>query len=134
MSAELAAVAGVLLAVVAVLWVIMPLRKTSMMAAAQEAPLANLMALRETAYQVLRDLDSDYQSGKIAEDDYRPSRVQALAHAAEIVAQLDAYQATPGQPSQPPRAACPRCGTAHQPEDAFCRKCGQSLIRARAVP
>lgn len=138
MSVELGVVIGSLLAIAAVVVVALPLR-ASQHDDAGDVPLADLLARRDTAYQLLRDLDSDFQSGKLAEDDYRPMRVQALAQAAEIVAQLDAYEAEKaagGAGDQAESAAseargedeagfCGNCGTARRPGDAFCRKCGQ---------
>src|SRR5512143_4138418 len=92
MSVELGVMIGSLLAIAAVVLVAWPLRAAENNEAS-DVPLTDLLARRDTAYQLLRDLDSDFQSGKLAEDDYRPMRVQALAQAAEIVAQIDAYEA-----------------------------------------
>lgn len=139
MSNEIGIIVGIALAALAVFLVTKPLRQSADATTRDETRLADLLAQRDAAYQVLRDLDSDYQVGKLSEDDYRPMRVQALAHAAEIVAQLDAYQqATEARPrirkaplknqqSEINNAFCPHCGAPHAPDDAFCRKCGAAL-------
>ena len=138
MSVELGVVIGSLLAIAAVVLVARPLRAAEHDEAG-DVPLADLLARRDTAYQLLRDLDSDFQAGKLAEDDYRPMRVQALAQAAEIVAQIDAHeadeaaaaagrggeQADSQAPGTDEAAFCGNCGAARQPDDAFCRKCGR---------
>ncbi len=136
MSVELGVAIGSLLAILAVVLVARPLRAVED-DDGSDVPLADLLARRDTAYQLLRDLDSDYQAGKLAEDDYRPMRVQALAQAAEIVAQIDAHQAAEpadeaddeAEPAESAISAgtgfCGTCGTARQPGDAFCRKCGR---------
>jgi hypothetical protein len=152
MSAEIGILVGVVLAIAVVILVTRPLRAPTLTDHTDESPLSDLLARREAAYQVLRDLDSDFTQGKLSEDDYRPMRVQALAHAAEIVAQIDraqslmtgdgrretrdggsiaSVQSSTSKRSKPKAAArhafCPSCGAAHEPADAFCRKCGKAL-------
>ena len=152
MSAEIGVLVGALLAVIAAFVVARPLIRPMASDETDESVISDLLARRDGAYQVLRDLDGDYQSAKLAEDDYRQMRVQALAQAAEIVAELDAYRSAhtaptsatieradaPAAPSQATAKArrrarktqsafCPRCGTPHEPDDEFCRKCGKAL-------
>ncbi|MBI5879519.1 MAG: zinc ribbon domain-containing protein [Chloroflexi bacterium] len=150
MSVELGVVIGIVLAVAAVVLVALPFRAAED-DDASEVPLTDLLARREMAYQLLRDLDLDFQSGKLAEDDYRPMHVQALAQAAEIVAQIDAYEASVDDEAEPdetdadvkdiasaaaavapasagsPAAFCSYCGTERHDDDLFCRKCGRNL-------
>ena len=137
MSGEIGVVVGLILAAAAVLLVARPLRREPETTGEGAINLEDLLARRETAYQILRDLDSDFQTGKLSEDDYRPMRVQALAQAAELVAQIDAYrpvetpspvQKSGGRSASPKAAAfCPHCGADRQPDDTFCRKCGHKL-------
>ena len=154
MSSEIGVIIGLALALAVVFLVTRPLRQPSAATATDDVALSDLAAQREAAYQILRDLDSDFQAGKLAEDDYRPMRVQALAQAAEIIAQLDSHQRlqipnpkpvlSEVEASQTPKsevaspkskvnafastsAFCPQCGTAHAPDDVFCRKCGRAL-------
>ncbi len=139
MSLEVGLLIGVILALAAGLIVTRPLRDRPPATVEEDTRLADLIAQREAAYQVIRDLDSDFHIGKLSDDDYRPMRVQALAHAAEIVAQLDALEARPPQTTRKvrvlhrenqsaPDAYCPQCGAPHAADDSFCRKCGQALV------
>ena len=153
MSVEFGVVVGLALAVATVIAIIIPLRASPQSPIEDTSTRADLMARRESAFQVLRDLDSDFEAGKLAEEDYRPMRVQSLAQAAEIMAQLDAGQAAPVKSAEPvnksatgrgrnrsrqeagfPPASrqdvhkfCPHCGADTGREDVFCRKCGTSL-------
>lgn len=89
MTAEIGILVGVALALVVAVLITRPLRASTIAASEDDSQLSDLLARREAAYQILRDLDGDFAQGKTSEDDYRPMRVQALAQAAEIVAQLD---------------------------------------------
>jgi len=146
-------VIGLVLAVVAVALVALPFRRVEDTGEG-DSEIDDLLARRETAYQLLRDLDLDFQAGKLSEDDYRPMRVQGLAQAAEVVAQIDAYEASAGfdeeeqdetddatgaggesrhapapanDSGDPAAAFCSYCGTPRHADDAFCRKCGRKL-------
>jgi zinc-ribbon domain len=141
MTVELSVIVGIALAVAAVAAIILPLRANPDGAIEDTSMQADLMARRESAYQVLRDLDSDFEAGKLSEEDYRPMRVQSLAQAAEIVAQLDAARVPVSNQAEitskrvvvPMRARqdvdqyCPQCGASRGPDDVFCRKCGRAL-------
>jgi hypothetical protein len=140
-TVELGVIVGLALAVAAVVAIILPLREAPESALEDTSTKADLMARRDSAYQVLRDLDSDFEAGKLSEEDYRPMRVQSLAQAAEIMAQLDAAQVPaapaaetgskrlPGRRRAPQDADkfCPHCGASRGADDAFCRKCGKPL-------
>lgn len=139
MSAEIGIFIALLLAAGALVLVARPLRAGVKAADDDGALLADLLAQRENAYQTLRDLDNDLAAGRLAEDDYRPMRVQALAQAAEIVARIDsaAIERQPADTEPSAReepldkdvtdAVCPNCGAERQADDAFCRRCGQKL-------
>ena len=95
MSVEFGVVVGIALAVATVIAIIMPLRASPQSPIEDTSNKADLVARRESAFQVLRDLDTDFEAAKLSEEDYRPMRVQLLAQAAEIMAQLDAAQSHP---------------------------------------
>lgn len=49
-----------------------------------------LVAERESLLTTLRDLDFDYATGKISEEDYVPQRAQLVAQGVAVLRQLDA--------------------------------------------
>ena len=141
MSVEFGVVVGIALAVATVIAIIMPLRASPQSPIEDTSNKADLVARRESAFQVLRDLDTDFEAAKLSEEDYRPMRVQLLAQAAEIMAQLDDAQAPSLKTTEPeykPATGrqhalkvadkfCPHCGASRGRTDEFCRKCGKPL-------
>ena len=92
--------------------------------------LDELMTQRDTDYQAIRDLDFDFQLGKLSAADYQALRERHKAHAASVLQQLDARgQTAPAQvgSAREPKMFCTNCGTPREPEDKFCRKCGNKL-------
>ncbi len=78
----------------------------------------------------LRDLDFDFQVGKVSEDDYTALRVKLVAEAArylqddkndEIEALIQARKA-----SKAKAAACAHCGETLEAGNRFCPHCGTS--------
>ena len=95
---------------------------------------------RESVLSALRDLDFDFKTGKIVEEDYQPLRAQLLAEAAQFIdaekkeeQQLEALIQSRRR-SRPGQASCPTCGQQIVLGDAFCSSCGTKLeIRVEAV-
>ncbi len=82
--------AGLLLVTVA--WTLRPLFQSSDEPAPltdDENPLKELYEQREAIYTAIRELDFDYQTGKIAEEDYKPLRDQYVAQGVEILKRID---------------------------------------------
>ncbi len=123
---------------------------------ARVAPAAraneSLLIERDAAYAALRDLDFDFQLGKLSERDYHALRERAKANAAQILQQLDAASmpdnghATLDSGPQTAdaddieravaqvRAArrkadahCGNCGKPYHAGDQFCARCGNKL-------
>ena len=89
-----------------------------------------LVAQRDGAYQAIRDLDFDFQLGKLSSTDYETLRERQKAHAASVLQEIDALGQTQTVQTAPTREAkmfCTNCGTPREPDDKFCRKCGNSL-------
>jgi hypothetical protein len=59
----------------------------------KDAAIRELVALRDVAYETLRDLEFDFHAGKIAEADYRELTTRTQAEAASLVERLDRLQA-----------------------------------------
>ena len=91
-----------------------------------------LVAERDFAYQAIRDLDFDFQLGKLSPADYQTLRDKHKANAATVLQQLDTLApATPAEttptPARDASLFCTNCGTRRAPDDKFCRKCGNRL-------
>nr|MCS5635581.1 zinc ribbon domain-containing protein [Myxococcota bacterium] len=82
---------------------------------------------REVLYESIRDLDHDFETGKIDEADYGVMRAELRSHAIELM-----REEKQGPPSEPLAArtigrACPSCGAAAQVAWRFCAECGSDL-------
>lgn len=54
-----------------------------------EARMQTLSLEREQSYSALSDLDEDYESGKLSDEDYKELRAALLQETANIVSQLE---------------------------------------------
>ena len=94
----------------------------------------------ESVLSALRDLDFDYKTGKISEEDYQPLRAQLLAEAAQFMQkenkeqeQLEALIQS-RRKSQSRQVSCPSCGNKIVLGDTFCSSCGTKLeVRIEAA-
>lgn len=129
-------------------------RTTDNEAAGQFRKQASLLAERQEIYEALRDLDFEYKTHKVAQDDYATQRYQLVARGVEILETLDALPSTNGTaPVDPIEAAiaafrsgtpapeqvqvlasseeaagfCPQCGQPVSADDHFCGSCGATL-------
>ena len=83
-------------------------------------------------YAAIKDIEFDYQMGKLSEEDYLELRNQYKAEAVNILKQLDAIGAGSSRARRTKRpgsaeAFCPNCGTAVRKADRFCTECGTPL-------
>ena len=95
--------------------------------AASEASSSALALEREAVYAGIRDLDHDFETGKLAEEDYEAFRSELRARAVALLREERLETATPSEPG-PPR--CPECQTAVDADARFCSQCGAALSAA----
>ncbi|HEC22646.1 MAG TPA: zinc ribbon domain-containing protein [Chloroflexi bacterium] len=112
---------------------------------------ADLLAERNRLYRAIRDLDFDYQTNKVSEEDYQAQRHRLFAEAVEVLQQLDSLPALDETPESDPIEAavaalrqgtapeevvsgpaaegevCPQCGEPVSESDRFCGACGARL-------
>ena len=110
---------------------------------------AQLITRRDAVYALIRELDADFQTGKINDQDYRALRKRYVAEGVSVLKQLDALagedsrtaleaeierrvlalRQVPAQAvaHQPATRFCSQCGHPADPEDRFCAHCGTSL-------
>jgi len=77
------------------LWITLPLMRAEDFRSGEYAvagELSDLRALREVAYETLRDLEFDFSMGKMAEKDYHDLKARYQGEAAEILRQIDVLE------------------------------------------
>lgn len=80
-------------------------------------------------YAAIKDIEFDYQMGKLSEEDYRELRNQYRSQAVALLKEIDAVSdIRPQQSSRGTRVKfCSQCGTPVGKDDQFCADCGASL-------
>lgn len=128
------ALSGVL-ALVAVGLLVAPLRRARPEPAHrdEEEPSA---AARERGfvYDAIRDLDDDYELGKVSAEDHRALRDELRARAVALVRAERSGAARPSGAAHaeetPTEPACGACGAALRDADRFCSQCGAAVEAA----
>lgn len=95
---------------------------------------------KQGALAALRDLDFDFRTGKIAEEDYAPLRQRLMAEAAQAVQAADAARGDlddeietairAARVSRRQSSECQECQASVCADDKFCPKCGAALTAA----
>ena len=104
-----------------------------------------LLLQKEMLYGAIRDLDFDFQTGKVDQKDYAELRQQLEREAVQILRQLDAVdplvafdneleqqvlalrQRSISTSCGSEREACSSCGTPLEEDENFCPFCGHAL-------
>lgn len=105
----------------------------------------SLLLQKEMLYVAIRDLDFDFQTGKVDQKDYGELRQQLEREAVYILRQLDAVDPRVVFDNEVERQViglrrryisaardssletCPSCATPLESDDRFCPSCGQAL-------
>ena len=109
---------------------------------------------KERELETIRDLDMDFATQKLSEDDYRRARSRHMAEAGRLILELESRESAPESPpgadsaidsadtplrvpepavkqgsasNGPASPSCPACGMRHYAGDRFCRLCGSGL-------
>jgi len=95
---------------------------------------------KQGALAAVRDLDFDFRTGKVAEEDYTPLRRRFMADAAQAVQAADAARGDLddeieaavrlARVSRRKSSECPECHAAVRADDRFCPKCGAAFTAA----
>lgn len=94
----------------------------------EETPLQPLLVRKDLIYSAIKELEFDFNTGKLSEDDYQDLREKYAMQAAEVLKDIDEFET--GKKSSKGRkrkAACPECGFKIQKGDRFCKSCGTGI-------
>lgn len=92
-----------------------------------------LVSEKESALLALKELDFDYQTGKLDDEDYHHLRDRYRAKALTLLKEIDGTDRAEGFEKEIERGAltskltCPYCGEKYSPGDKFCPECGTDL-------
>lgn len=135
-------------AVVAVLFLVAPLRKSARKQRTADPELLRLREEREGVYSDIADLEHDFETGKLDEADYESMRATLRARAIATLREEQALDpdaavaapdsvgadspegaetAPPSNPSAETGPFCPSCGERVDPRWRFCSHCGGPL-------
>ena len=101
-GSELAFVLAVFAALVvaALIFIIHPLRGGDPATVDREGERARLLREKRAALLLIRDLDFDHRTGKILEEDYRASRLEAELAAVGLLRRLDPLEGDDSVPRE----------------------------------
>ncbi len=125
----LTAVAGVILGLVSVGFILLPLIRPTRTATALRTA-EGLLARRDRIYSELRELEFDRTVGKLTAEDYDEARARLETDAARVLRALDARASTLDAEIErevsdvrASRSVCGSCGTTVGPGVNFCPTC-----------
>jgi len=127
---------GVFLAILTVIFVGYPLfqKRQQKVSFALNHRAQELEARKAEIYAAIRDIDFDYQMGKLSKEDYTALRQQYKTEAIGMMKQIDQTAAGPSLHRAKTTGAvnnserfCHHCGQPVGPEDQFCNACGGKL-------
>ncbi len=108
----------------------------------EDEKLREFHSKRNTAYSMLKELEFDFQSGILTEEDYRELEARYKRKAITILRNIDDSEKGTNveeeiekqilELRQSKGQFCPQCGTRHQEGDRFCPRCGANLSREEA--
>jgi hypothetical protein len=127
---------GIALAIITAIFIGYPLlqKQRGKVSFALNHRAQEMEARKKEIYAAIRDIDFDYQMGKLSKDDYEALRQQYKTEAIGMMKQLD--QSVVGPSLRRARTAgavknserfCHHCGQPVGPEDQFCGACGGKL-------
>ncbi len=137
---------ALILALLTFAFIIYPLfkqRSPSADSVVEDEKLQELHSKRNTAYSMLKELEFDFQSGILAEEDYRHLETRYKRKAISILKDTDALEKGTSvedeiekhvlEIRQSKGQFCPQCGAGYRESDHFCSGCGASLSKESRV-
>ena len=103
----------------------------------KEEKLQELHSKRDTSYSMLKELEFDFQSGILTEEDYRDLEARYKRKAISILKDIDDSKKDTDVDGGIEKQVlelrrgkgrfCHQCGAKYQEDDRFCSRCGVSL-------
>jgi len=90
------------------------------------APVPSTSAERASLYAAIRDLEDDFETGKVSAEDHDAMRSELRGQAGELL-RAERAAATPSEPVAS-ADACSECGGRVTPDARFCSQCGAKLV------
>jgi hypothetical protein len=110
---------------------------------AENEKLPELYSQRDTTYSMLKELEFDFQSGILTEEDYRNLEARYKSRAISILRGIDNLAKEGGVEEEIEKQVlelrrakgqfCPQCGTRCQEGDRFCSRCGTGLSQGERI-
>ena len=136
---------AVILAVLTFVFIAYPLFKQRLRSAdlVEDEKLQELHSKRDTTYSMLKELEFDFQSGILTEEDYRDLEAKYKGKAISILKDIDDLQKSTEVEEEIERQIlelrqgkgqfCPQCGVGCREGDRFCSHCGTSLSQGEHI-
>ncbi len=133
---------AILLTVLTFVFIAYPLFKQRLWSvdSSENEELQELHSKRDTTYSMLKELEFDFQSGILTEEDYRDLEARYKRKAISILRDVDNLEKGTGVEDEIEKQVlelrqgrfCPQCGARRQEDDRFCANCGANLGREEA--
>jgi hypothetical protein len=132
---------ALLLTVSAFAFIVYPLfkQRTDSVDSAEDKEFQESLSKRDTTYSMLKELEFDFQSGILTEEDYRDLEARYKRKAISILKNIDDLEKGTEVGAEIEKQVlelrrgkgrfCPQCGAKYQADDRFCSRCGVSLSR-----
>lgn len=130
---------GLALLAAALAYISLPFRQKQLKSVNNSNSTTQQKGQGDAILSALRDLDFDFRTGKISEEDYTPLRTHLVVEVAQYMeaeekreAQLEALIQS-RRTAQQQRSKCQHCEAPIQAGERFCSKCG-SAISSESCP
>ena len=136
---------ALILVVLTFAFVVYPLFKRRLPSANSvgDEKLQELHSKRDTTYSMLKELEFDFHSGTLTEEDYRDLEARYKRKAISILRETDDLGKGTNVEEEIEKQLlelrrgkgrfCPQCGAKCQEGDRFCSRCGASLSQGERV-
>ncbi len=112
-------------------------RRSNSVGPVENNRLHRLHSERDTTYYMLKELEFDFQSGALTEEDYRDMEASYRKKAISILKDIDSLEKGADVDKEIEKQVlelrqskgqfCPQCGAKVQEGDRFCSSCGVTL-------